>query len=87
VDGCKDEAVRFSYSHLTYLFKHSTGYAPIEFFLRTKNQAAARDLYFSNLPIKDIALTYGIEDPYYFSRLFKKIMGISPSEYRNRTTD
>jgi AraC-like DNA-binding protein len=81
------EASRFSYSHLTYLFKHSTGYAPIEFFLRTKIQAAARDLYFSNLPIQDIALTYGIEDPYYFSRLFKKIMGISPSEYRNRTLD
>jgi AraC-like DNA-binding protein len=81
------EASRFSYSHLTYLFKHSTGYAPIEFFLRTKIQAAAKDLYFSNLPIKDIAFTYGIEDPYYFSRLFKKIMGISPSEYRNRTLD
>ncbi|GHV72732.1 transcriptional regulator [Spirochaetia bacterium] len=81
------EVSHFSYSHLTHLFKRSTGYAPIEFFLRTKIQAAARALYFSNLPVKDIALSYGIEDAYYFSRLFKKIMGVSPSEYRNRTTD
>jgi AraC-like DNA-binding protein len=71
-----------SYSRLSYIFKQSTGYAPIEFFLRTKIQAVARDLYFSNLPIRDIALDYGIEDPYYFSRLFKKIMGKSPDKFR-----
>ncbi|MDR2376017.1 MAG: helix-turn-helix transcriptional regulator, partial [Treponema sp.] len=69
-----------------YLFKHTTGYAPIEFFLRTKIQASARDLYFSNLPVRDIALSYGIEDPYYFSRLFKKIMGISPLKFRKTET-
>ncbi|MDR1108126.1 MAG: AraC family transcriptional regulator, partial [Spirochaetaceae bacterium] len=34
-------------------------------------QAASQDLYFSDLPVKDIAFAYGIEDPYYFSRLFK----------------
>ncbi|MDR3336450.1 MAG: AraC family transcriptional regulator [Treponema sp.] len=75
-------AARFSYSHLSSLFKKSTGYAPKEYFLHTKIQASARDLYFSSLSVKDIALSYGIEDAYYFSRLFKKIMGLSPSEYR-----
>jgi AraC-like DNA-binding protein len=81
------KAARFSTSHLYYLFKHSTGYAPIEFFLKTKIQAAARDLYFSSLTVKDIAMSYGIEDPYYFSRLFKKIMGMSPQNYRNKSKD
>jgi AraC-like DNA-binding protein len=76
-----------SYSRLSYIFKHSTGYAPVEFFLRTKIQAAARDLYFSKLPIRDIALDYGIEDPYYFSRLFKKIMGKSPDKFRKAADD
>jgi AraC-like DNA-binding protein len=74
-----------STSHLNYLFKKSTGHAPIDYFLRTKIQAACRDLSFSNLPNKDIAAAYGIEDPYYFSRLFKKITGLSPQQYRIRT--
>jgi YesN/AraC family two-component response regulator len=29
-------------------------------------------------------LKLGIEDPYYFSRLFTKIMGVSPMEYRSK---
>jgi transcriptional regulator GlxA family with amidase domain len=79
---------RFSTSHLYRLFKSSTCYAPIDFFLRIKIHAAAQDIYFSTLPIKDIAISYGIEDPYYFSRLFKKIIGISPKTYRHsETTD
>jgi AraC-like DNA-binding protein len=77
------DAAHFSPSHLYRLFKSSTGYAPIDFFLRIKIHAAAQDIYFSILPIKDIAMSYGIEDPYYFSRLFKKIIGISPKNYRN----
>jgi AraC-like DNA-binding protein len=77
-------SARFSPSHLHYIFKISTGSAPIEYFLRVKIRAAARDVYFSNAPIKDIAETYGIEDPYYFSRLFKKIMGMAPVRYRRR---
>jgi AraC-like DNA-binding protein len=77
-------AARFSPSHLHYLFKQSTGYAPIEYFLRLKIQTAAKDVYFSDIPVKDIAASYEIDDPYYFSRLFKKIMGIAPTEYRRR---
>jgi AraC-like DNA-binding protein len=74
----------FSPSHLHNLFKNATGYAPIEYFLRIKIEAASQDLYFSDLPVKDIAIAYGIEDPYYFSRLFKKIVGVSPVKYRSQ---
>jgi AraC-like DNA-binding protein len=73
-----------SSSQLTHLFKHTTGCAPIEYFLRIKIQAASRDLFFSKLPVRDIAGSYGMEDPYYFSRLFKKIMGLSPKKFRDR---
>jgi AraC-like DNA-binding protein len=76
------QAASFSPSRLAHLFKQYTGYAPIEYFLRTKVQTAARDVFFSSSPISEIAAIYGIEDPYYFSRLFKKIMGVSPQQYR-----
>ena len=77
-------AVHLSPSHLHNIFHQSTGYSPVDYFLRSKIQAASRDLYFSTIPIKDIAAVYGIEDPYYFSRLFKKIMGVSPMKYRSQ---
>jgi AraC-like DNA-binding protein len=77
------KASMFSPSHLHHLFKHYTGYAPIDYFLRTKIQTASHDLCFSDLPIKDIAAEYGFDDPYYFSRIFKKIMGLSPQKFRS----
>ena len=76
--------MQVSSSHLTQMFKRSTGYAPIEYFLRLKMHAVSRDLYFSKLPIRDIAGTYGFEDPYYFSRIFKKITGMAPARFRDR---
>lgn len=36
------------------------------------------------LSLKEISAMVGIEDQLYFSRLFKKCMGISPSEYGKR---
>ena len=38
----------------------------------------------SDLPIKSIAETMGIESPEYFSRWFKKEHHVTPTEYRNR---
>ncbi|RRJ64848.1 AraC family transcriptional regulator [Paenibacillus oralis] len=49
-----------------------------------KLQAASRELYFSKVPIKDIAMSYGFEDPLYFSRLFRKTFGLSPNQFRNQ---
>jgi AraC-like DNA-binding protein len=81
------QAAGCSRSHLNYLFQKVSGHSPLAYFLWTKIQSASRDLYFSTLPVKDIALSYGIEDPYYFSRLFKRIMGVSPLKYRSQIKD
>ena len=48
-------------------------------------QEAARELYFTRKSIKEIGLMYGIPDPYYFSRQFKRVMGVSPVAYREQT--
>lgn len=42
-----------------------------------------RHLLFTHNKIKVIAYELGIDDPYYFSRLFKRVMGVSPEEYRD----
>jgi YesN/AraC family two-component response regulator len=40
-------------------------------------------LFTSDAPVHQIAQTVGIADPFYFSRVFKKQFGISPTEYRD----
>ena len=75
----------FSASHLSALFKQSTGRAPMAHFQRMRMQAAARELVFTDKSVKEIALACGIADPLYFSRVFKSVMGVSPAGYRQRT--
>ncbi|MDB5052738.1 MAG: AraC family transcriptional regulator [Bacilli bacterium] len=76
------EQVNLSKPHLIHLFKKHTGYSPIDYYLRLKIQRACQLLDFSEFTLKEICGKLGIADPYYFSRLFSKIMGISPTQYR-----
>jgi AraC family transcriptional activator of pobA len=46
-------------------------------------EEARKDLALTNNSIKEIAVSLGYDDPYYFSRLFKKVSGSSPDAYRN----
>lgn len=73
-----------STSHYAALFRKKTGYPPLEYFNHIKIQKACQYLHFTNLQVKEIAYKLGINDPYYFSRFFSKIMGMSPVEYRNK---
>lgn len=77
---------QLSGSHYMMLFKSKTGSSPIDYFIRLKMQYACQLLKQSSFKIGDIAAKIGYEDVFYFSRLFKKITGNSPSEYRNRIT-
>jgi transcriptional regulator GlxA family with amidase domain len=74
--------VGVSKQHLIFLFNSETGVTPIEYFLRLKIQRAGHLLDLTEMSIKEVSSTVGISDPYYFSRLFKKISGFSPSSYR-----
>ncbi|MGB3007154.1 MAG: AraC family transcriptional regulator [Chitinophagaceae bacterium] len=76
--------VNLSPSYFSYLFKTKTGFSPIEYFNHLKVQKACQYLLFTNLRIKEISLELGIEDQYYFSRMFTKVMGIAPNEYREK---
>jgi AraC-like DNA-binding protein len=76
---------RMSSSHFSTLFRKSTGMPPIDYFINIKMQKACQLLYANESRIKDIALELGYDDPYYFSRVFKKYMGISPEQYKITT--
>lgn len=73
-----------SVSHFSAVFREKTGYAPIEYFNQLKVQKACQFLLFSPMTIKEIAVQMGIADQYYFSRMFSKVMGLSPREYRRK---
>jgi AraC-like DNA-binding protein len=74
--------VNLSVSHFAAIFHKKTGFAPIEYFNHLKIQKACQYLQFTDDRVNEISNHLGIEDPYYFSRLFKKLMGVSPNEYR-----
>ncbi|MCX2452406.1 AraC family transcriptional regulator [Pedobacter sp. PLR] len=76
------KSVNLSSSHFSALFKDQTGFAPIKYFNHIKIQKACQYLQFTDLRIKEIASTLGIDDQYYFSRMFSKIMGVSPQDYK-----
>lgn len=73
---------KYSVSHFSKLFRLTTGMSPIEYFIHLKMQKACQLLYTEDSRVKQIAALLGYDDPYYFSRLFKKYMNTSPEAYR-----
>lgn len=78
------EHLSHSASYLYYLFKRNTGYSPISYFNHLKIQEACKYLSFTDMSVKEISYSLGFQDPLYFSRLFKKRMSLSPTQYREK---
>jgi AraC-like DNA-binding protein len=64
------------------IFKTYTSMTPYQYYIHIKIHQAETLLEHRDLPVKDVALRMGFEDPYYFSRLFKNKTGYSPTEWR-----
>jgi len=71
-----------SKSYINAIFKKYANRAPIDFFINLKMQEACKLLKSTDLYIGEISSMLGYEDPYYFSRIFKKVTGVSPREYK-----
>jgi AraC-like DNA-binding protein/quercetin dioxygenase-like cupin family protein len=72
-----------SVSQFCLLFKKRTARTPLDYLTHLKIQHASKLLDFSDLRISEIASQTGYSDPFYFSRVFSKVMGLSPRAYRN----
>ncbi|WP_338214880.1 helix-turn-helix domain-containing protein [Companilactobacillus muriivasis] len=73
-----------SVSYLSRIFKKNLNMGANEFITSIKVKQASHYLQNTNLSIKQIAQSLGYNDPYYFSRTFKKVYHISPANFRNQ---
>lgn len=73
-------------SYLSSLFKKETGLSLTEYVNRSRIEHAQLLLITTDLPIKTIALQCGISDMYYFSRLFKRVSGLTAKAFRETAT-
>lgn len=67
-------------AYISTIFKKYTNTGFSEY-VRTAKLAYAKKLLSEGKKVKDVSDQLGFSDPYYFSRIFKKTEGISPSEY------
>ncbi|ANY65202.1 AraC family transcriptional regulator [Paenibacillus sp. BIHB 4019] len=74
-------ALNLNYSYLSATFKRVTGQSIIEAHTRLRLQHAVALMRSSSLNISDISDRLGYQNPFYFSRVFKKMYGESPSSY------
>lgn len=65
-------------------FRKYTGFTPMQYILEIRISNAESLLEATEYNITEISRIVGYENPLYFSRLFKKSKGLSPSEYRKR---
>ena len=72
--------VGYSSTRFSALFKKETGSSPLAYFNRLKIEYACQMLKTTDMHINQICYKVGIEDSLYFSRMFSKVMGMSPSD-------
>lgn len=76
------EYIGYSVSQFSFIFKNNTGHSPLNYFNMVKIKRACELLETTDMKINQVCGKIGVDDSYYFSRLFKKIVGISPKQYR-----
>ncbi|MCY9589012.1 AraC family transcriptional regulator [Paenibacillus chitinolyticus] len=70
-----------SSKRFSYFFHKYTGFRPIDYVIRYRMERASELLKTGHFPIRDIAVSVGYANQLYFSRIFKKKFGVSPSAY------
>ncbi len=80
------EEANMSPGNLNRVFRQSTGVSPVEYLIRLRLKVAMERLTGTSFPITQIAFEVGFNDSNYFTRCFKRFIGVTPFQYRKRHT-
>lgn len=78
------QSINVSSQYLSRLFKAETGENFIDYLTSIRIEKAKDLLQKTDMSIKEICFQIGYSDPNYFSRLFKKMLGLTPTEYKDK---
>ena len=78
------DVIGCSSSHLSRMFTKITGSTFKEFLLKCKIEKAKEILQDTDIPVTEVAHQVGYSDPNYFTSTFRRLTGITPSQYRKK---
>ncbi|MCB1104420.1 MAG: helix-turn-helix domain-containing protein [Opitutaceae bacterium] len=78
-----ERVARLSSSRLQALFREVTGYPPLDYLRRLRVEEARRLLAEPTLSVKEIAARTGFRDTSHFSKVFRRVDGLSPAHFRD----
>ena len=76
------EACHVDNAYLCRLFRRFGSQSPYQYLMQLKMSEAARRLQRQDKLVKQVAYDLGFDDPFHFSRAFRKIFGLSPTLFR-----
>jgi AraC family L-rhamnose operon transcriptional activator RhaR len=79
-------AVNLDPAYLSRLFRRHTGLSPLGYLARLRAERAASLLAHTTLPAARVGAAVGWDDPTYFARRFRSLVGSTPTQYRERST-
>ena len=85
--GAIAAAAELSESHFRRLYRAAYGVPPLRSISLLRLERAKELICYSDLTFTEIARRTGFSDVYYFSRMFKREVGCTPSEYKNAHAD
>ena len=77
------ESVGLSTGHFSQMFRQSTGESPHQFVLRQRVEHAKVMLQAAEMRVLEVALACGFKTQQHFARVFRRVCGVSPTEYRH----
>jgi|GEM_PF-791164 len=78
------EVFRYNASYLIRIFKKHTGMTPLQYLITLRiNEAKQLIEHLPDMEFKDIAQLVGYTNQHYFSKAFKHVTGLKPTEYRD----